>query len=374
MIRQNLHSEEHTPQRHAATILIVDDEAVIRDLCIKALKGYRVFQAGTCKEALSIYEKETIDLILTDVMMPGGTGLDLLRQVKEIDPVAVVIIMTGFVEKDIILGALKEGADDFVNKPLNLLQLKTAVEKSLARKELKEELANLKKLDHLKSIFLSLISHKLRTPITTISLFLQDIQHGVYDMSDPAFSQNVKMINDETMYLSRLVSDLLAFSQVMDGSGAGLLREPCDLNMITAAVLHGSREAQSKPGIETDFREVPLQTLNLDRKKITFALQQIIENAYKFSGDVGHVSISLLDNEDHVCVIVSDTGVGIPREEIPKVFEKFYQIDPGNTGQIRGFGLGLFYAREFIRLHGGSITLDSQPGLGVTVTVMLPLQ
>jgi signal transduction histidine kinase len=89
---------------------------------------------------------------------------------------------------------------------------------------------------------------------------------------------------------------------------------------------------------------------------------------------VGHVTISLLDAEDHVCVLVSDTGVGIPRDEIPKVFEKFYQIDPGNTGQVRGFGLGLFYAREFIRLHGGSISLDSQPGLGATVTVTLPLQ
>jgi signal transduction histidine kinase len=307
-------------------------------------------------------------------MMPGGTGLDLLRQVKNIDPLAVVIIMTGFVEKDIILGALKDGADDFINKPLNMLQLKTSVEKAIAKKALKEELANLKKLDHLKSLFLSLISHKLRTPITTISLFLQGIQHGVYDLNDPSFVQSVKIINDETFYLSRMVGDLLAFSQVMEGGGAGLQREPCDLNLIVAAIVHGSQEAQNKPGIETDFHEVPLPLLSLDRKKIAFALQQVIENAYKFSGEVGNVTISLLDGGDNVCVLVSDTGVGIPPNEISKVFEKFYQIDPANTGQVRGFGLGLFYAREFIRLHGGTVNLDSQPGLGVTVTVMLPMQ
>jgi hypothetical protein len=370
----HLHSEGPAPENHLATILVVDDEPVIRELCEKALKEYRVFQAGTCKDAVSIFEHETIDLVLTDVMMPGCTGLELLRQIKVIDPTVIVIIMTGFVEKDVILGALKEGADDFINKPLNLLQLKTAVEKALARKVLKEELANLKKLDHLKSIFLSLISHKLRTPITTISLFLQDIQHGVYDMKDPAFSQNVKMINEETLYLSRMVSDLLAFSQVMDGGGSGLNREPCDLNLIVADVIHGSQEAHNKPGIETDFQETSLPLLNLDRKKITFALKQVIENAYKFSGEVGHVSISLLDGGDNVCVLVSDTGVGIPPDEVPKVFEKFYQIDPGHTGQVRGFGLGLFYAREFVRLHGGTVTLDSQPGLGVTVTVMLPVQ
>ena len=373
MMMQHLHSEVLSPQIKSPAILIVDDEVVIRELCAKALQGYDVFQAGTCVDALRMYEKESIDLILTDVMMPGGTGLDLLRQIKDIDPTAVVIIMTGFVEKDIILGALKEGADDFLNKPLNLLQLKTVIEKSLAKKALKEELANLKKLDHLKSIFLSLISHKLRTPITTISLFLQDIQHGVYDMNDPSFAQNVMMINDETIYLSRMVSDLLAFSQVMQG-GEGLQREPCDLNRIVAAVIQGSREAQSKPGIDTDFQEVPLPLLHLDRKKITFALQQIIENAYKFSGEVGNVSISLLDADDHACVLVSDTGVGLSLDEIHKVFEKFYQIDPGNTGQVRGFGLGLFYAREFIRQHGGTVSMDSQPGLGATVTVMLPLQ
>ena len=370
----HLHNEAPTPHKEPATILIVDDEVVIRELCEKALKGYRVFQAGNCTEALAVYEHETIDLVLTDVMMPGGTGLDLLRQVKVIDPTAVVVIMTGFVEKDIILGALKEGADDFINKPLNLLQLKTSVEKALSRKTLREELANLKKLDHLKSIFLSLISHKLRTPITTISLFLQDIQHGVYDMKDPTFSENVKMINEEAMYLSRMVSELLAFSQVMEGGEEGLKREPSDLNMIVSGIIHGSREAQNKPGIETDFHEVELPPLNIDRKKITFALQQIIENAYKFSGDVGHVSISILDGSDSVCVLISDTGIGIPGDEIPKVFEKFYQIDPGNTGQVRGFGLGLFYAREFVRLHGGTIAMDSQPGLGVTVTVTLPVQ
>ena len=370
---QHLHSEVLAPQRKTPTLLIVDDEVVIRELCSKALKDYEVFQAGTCEDALRMYEKESIDLILTDVMMPGGTGLDLLRQVKGIDPTAVVIIMTGFVEKDIILGALKEGADDFINKPLNMLQLKTAVEKALAKKALKEELANLKKLDRLKSVFLSLISHKLRTPITTISLFLQDIQHGVYDMNDPAFAQNVKMINDETTYLSRMVSDLLVFSQVMEG-GEGLQREPCDLNLIVAAIVHGSQEAQNKPEIETVFHEVPLPLINLDRKKITFALQQIIDNAYKFSGEVGNVSISLIDAGESVCVLVSDTGVGLSLDEIHKVFEKFYQIDPGNTGQVRGFGLGLYYAREFIRLHGGTVNLDSQPGLGATVTVTLPMQ
>jgi signal transduction histidine kinase len=373
MALNELHSTLDTVHKKSATILVVDDESTIRELCEKALREYTVVKAGSCRDALQMYRQESIDLILTDVMMPGESGLDLLKQVKDFDLNATVIIMTGFSEKDVILGALKDGADDFISKPLNLLQLKTAVEKALTRKSLREELANLKNLDRLKSIFLSLISHKLRTPITTISLFLQNLQKGIYDVSDASFLNNVTLINDEALYMSRMVSELLTFSQIME-KNEGLNREPCDLNLITASIVYGSQEVQSKPGIETDFQEVVLPALNLDRVKITFALQQIIENAYKFSSELGTISISLFNGGDQVCVLVSDSGVGMPREEIPKVFEKFYQIDPHNTGQVRGFGLGLYYAREFVHQHGGSINMDSEPGLGTTVTVTLPLQ
>jgi len=360
------------PKRHQ-TILIVDDEKVIRDLCEKALKDFKVYHAGSCNEALLVYERERCDLILTDVMMPGGNGLELLKRVKEVDPTVVVIIMTGFAEKEVILNALKEGADDFINKPLNLLQLKTAIEKSLAKKKLKEELSNLKQLDRMKSNFLSLISHKLRTPITSISLFLQNLQRGVIDCSDPEFKRTVQLINAEAGYLGRLVADLLTFSKVMIGN-EGLQLQPCDLKEILAEALQDSREAQSKPGVEAELVCDALPVMALDHDKVTFAVRQIVDNAFKFSGEQGHVTINLRNAGSSIFIVVSDSGLGIPRSEIPKVFEKFYQIDPDNTGQVRGFGLGLFYAREFIHQHGGSINLDSQPGLGTTVTVSLPIQ
>ncbi|WP_246153014.1 hybrid sensor histidine kinase/response regulator [Oryzomonas rubra] len=370
MTLQMLHNGDSPSSDRPETVLIVDDERVIRELCEKVLKEYHILQAGSCAEALQIYQKEHCDLILTDVMMPGGSGIDLLSQVKTLDPNAVVVIMTGFSQKEIILNALREGADDFINKPLNLLQLRTAVEKSLARKRLREELASLKRLDRFKSNFLSLISHKLRTPITAISLFLQNVEKGIYDQNDQGFHQNIKLVNNEAEYLGRLVSDLLSFSKVMEGR-EGLNLEPCDLNSILVEVIGGT---QRKEGIETEFNPSPLPVLRLDRGKITFVFQQVIENAYKFSGETGHVSITLRTTGDAVHVVVADTGIGIPREELSKVFEKFYQADPDNAGQVRGFGLGLFYAREFVHQHGGSITIDSEPQRGSTVTVTLPLQ
>lgn len=354
-------------------LLIVDDEKGVLDLCERSLREYRVFKAGSCAEALKVYSRESIDLVLTDVLMTGESGIDLLRQIKGLNPNAAVIIMTGYSEKEVILTALKEGADDFISKPLNLLQLKSSVEKTLCRKRLQEELANLKKLDRLKSNFLSIISHKLRTPITSISLFLQNIEQGTYKPGDETFRKNARLINGEAAYLDRLVDDLLAFSQVMVGSD-GLNLENCHLDGIVADVLKNAAGTQNKPGVEMDFKPKTLPAMKLDRPKITFAIQQIIDNAFKFSGEVGRITISFRRADDRVGVVVADSGVGISREELGKVFEKFYQIDPDNTGQVRGFGLGLFYAREFVMQHGGNLCIESEPGLGTTVTMMLPLK
>jgi signal transduction histidine kinase len=353
-------------------ILIVDDEAIIRDLCIRALKGYRVLEAENGEDALALFDRGGIDVILTDVMMPGMDGIELLKRLKEKEPTIVVIVMTGLAEKDVILNALKADADDFISKPLNLLQLKTAVNKALVKKALKEEIASLKRLDSLKSNFLSTISHKFRTPLTVISLFLQNLASDAYSSDDAEFRRNLKLIFDESAYLERLVADLLVFSRMMDTEEA-LQREPYDLTRAIHHILAESREVAVKKAIETvlDFQDEP--ELFVDNEKITFAIKQVIDNAYKFSGEEGAVTIGVRAQNGSCLVTVCDAGPSIPADEIPKVFEKFYQIDPYSTGQIRGFGLGLYYAREFIRRHGGFIRIENGPAGGTTVIIELPL-
>lgn len=363
----------HLSQSARTTILVVDDDECIRELCELALRNYRVLLAGTCEEALRLYETQQVDLVLSDIMMPGGSGIELLKQVKTLNPNATVILMTGFVDKEVVLNALKEDADDFINKPLNLLQLKTSIEKALGRKAIKEELANIKRSDSLKNTFLSLVSHKLRTPITGISLFLQNLRTGVFNPDDPVFEENIAMVSEEANYLGKLVADLLAFSQVMV-NGTVIDKKPCDLNKIVAEVLHKYREANCKFDVKIDVTHGALPPVPLDASKISFALLQVVDNAFKFSGKPGHVSLKIECHGDNVLIVVSDSGIGISKSEIPKVFEKFYQIDPEHTGQVRGFGLGLFYARDFIRQHGGSISIASEPGFGTTVTISLPLK
>ena len=373
MSESTFHSKGNLSPSSKRTILVVDDDKFVCELCALALQEYRVIQAGSCDEALKLYECEHVDLVLSDIMMPGGSGIELLKRVKALDPNTTVVIMTGFVGKDIILKALKEDADDFISKPLNLLQLKASIEKTLGRKALKEELANIRLADEIKNTFLSLVSHKLRTPITGISLFLQNLKEGVIDPNDPVFEQNVAMADEEAHYMGQLVADLLLFSQVMI-NGSSVSKSPCDLNELVAQVLLKCQEVHCHFDAEIDVTLDSLPLVPLDASKISFALLQVVDNAFKFSGKLGYIAISLECRGDNVFIIVSDSGIGIPKSEIPKVFEKFYQIDPDHTGQVRGFGLGLFYAREFILQHGGSIDLASEPGLGTTVTISLPLQ
>ena len=366
-------TSEVSHKQKTKTVMIVDNEAIIRGICRMALQEYRLLEASNGIEALALFEKGGADVILTDVIMPKMGGIELLKRVKEIEPTIVVIMMTGFADKEIILDALKADADDFITKPVNILTIKATVDKSLVKKALKEEIANLKSLDLFKTNFLSTISHKFRTPITAISLFLQNLASGVCGPEYAGFQDKVNLLYEESKYLEQLIADLLNFSRAMD-TGLGLKLEPCELDKIILKIFTESREVSGRPEIKVSFDMDDLPPIMLDQEKIAFVIRQIIDNAYKFSAKDGRVSVSLKKADGAYKIFVEDNGIGMAKEELPKIFEKFYQVDSSRTGQIRGFGLGLYYAKEFVRLHDGNIIVDSEDGKGTRFAIILPAQ
>jgi len=362
------------PRQECRTILVVDDEPLIRDLCAQALTGYTVLQAEGGSEALEIFRTHPPDVILTDVMMPQMNGLELLRAVKEREPNQAVVVMTGYADKEIILKALKADADDFINKPINLLQLKTTIEKVIEKKTLKEELAHLKRSDRLKSDFLGLISHKLKTPVTGISLFIQNIARGIDDPKDPQFLRTLSLIQEEALYLEYLIEDLLHYSEIILQEGPPRLSS-VNLGKLALTILGEMMAAATAKGVHLASsvqEEIP--EMNLDRKRIDFSLRALLDNALKFTPSGGTVSLSAALVKGGVELLIVDTGKGIAQAELPKIFEKFYQVDPVRSGQVRGFGLGLFYSRQFIMSHGGSLRMESEEGKGSQVTIFLPFQ
>jgi signal transduction histidine kinase len=354
-------------------LLIVDDAEVIRQLCAHALTEYRTLQAANGREALALLERETVDLVLTDVMMPEIDGLELLRRIKEQTPNRVVVVMTGFADREIILQALKANADDFITKPINLLQLRNVLRKSLERQQLREELIELKRMDRLKGEFLGLVSHKLKTPVTSVSLFLQNAAAGVIDLDDPACQEALALAQEELNNLQQLIRDLLFYSDLIL-QPRPLRRLKCRPLDLVSMLLKDLLPEFCARGLELNFTPpASLPSLDLDRKQFDLIVRALLLNAIKFTPRGGRVTLEMSATEEHFSLRVSDSGVGIAATELPKIFEKFYQVDPHHSGQVRGFGLGLYYAREFVHEHGGTIQLVSSPGVGTTVTVTLPL-
>jgi len=357
--------------RTQSTILIVDDESVIRGLCARVLNGFDIFEAGGAEEALTIFEREHPDVVLADIMMPNMSGLELLRAIKAQAPNQIVVLMTGFAEKEIILQALKSGADEFISKPINLLQLRTAIDSVLEKKKLKEELLDLKHSDHLKAEFLGLVSHKLKTPTTAIYLFIQNLASGAVVPEGEAYRDILDRILDESRHLDNLIKDLLSFSEIIlhqDGPKIELT----DVHQLLAEVTAPFRERFHHKGIDFEVHlPATLRERSLDSRRIHVVVWALLDNALKFTPQGGRVRFSVTDGTELV-IEVTDNGVGINSEELLKITEKFYQVDPQRTGQVRGFGLGLYYAQRFVRVHGGRLSFTSTPGQGTTVKVVLP--
>jgi signal transduction histidine kinase len=181
-------------------------------------------------------------------------------------------------------------------------------------------------------------------------------------------------MRDEADYLAYLIQDLLIYSDVILQDQRPDLAMT-DLREIALTVLAEKRQAAAQRGVSLiSTLQGSWPWLDLDRRRMAFAISALLDNAIKFTPRGGQVVLSGEVGDSQLQLVIRDTGIGIPAEELPRVFEKFYQIDPTQAGQVRGFGLGLYYARQFVQDHGGTMTLESIHGTGTTVTFTLPRQ
>lgn len=220
--------------------------------------------------------------------------------------------------------------------------------------------------------FVANVSHELRTPLTTLKSYLEVLQDGV--MSDPELGPRfLRVAQNETERMIRLVHDLLQLSRI-DSNQWRVEKAPTSL-------AHLLRQVKERFQFQADERNIalslslvePLPPIALDRDKMLQVFDNLLSNALKYTGPGGKVSIAARMDGPWVTVTVADTGIGIPAEDLPRVFDRFYRVDKARSRELGGTGLGLSIAREIVRAHGGEIALDSEVGKGTTVTVRLPL-
>lgn len=238
--------------------------------------------------------------------------------------------------------------------------------------ELQRALERLSELNILKSNFVSNISHELRTPLTHIKGYLDLFaEGGLGPLSQPQFEALKVMMRAEER-LERLIEDLIQFS-LSSRSDLNLDLEKVDLHdLIKNGIERLQPKAQAQEiSIHTHLSE-NLPPVWADKDKISWVLLQLLDNAVKFTPKGGKVIIQASTNQGPVNIAVIDTGIGIPKERIPEIFEPFHQLDGSATRHYSGTGLGLTMARRIIEAHGSSVKVDSIVGKGSRFEFTLP--
>ena len=228
------------------------------------------------------------------------------------------------------------------------------------------------KLEQARKEFVANVSHELRTPLTTIKSYLEALDEGAVD--DPALAHRfIGVIRNETERMIRLVSDLLQLSR-LDSGKALIVREPVHVpDMLEEVADRFSFQLQQKQ-ISIDIRVDPgVGEVMIDRDQIDQVLDNLVSNSIKYTSEGGSIEIrARMSDKDWLEITIADNGIGIPKKDLHRIFDRFYRVDKARSRSMGGTGLGLSIAREIVKAHGGTITLESELNRGTRVTFALP--
>ncbi|WP_410984868.1 cell wall metabolism sensor histidine kinase WalK [Bacillus cereus] len=227
------------------------------------------------------------------------------------------------------------------------------------------------RIDRERREFVANVSHELRTPLTTMRSYLEALSDGAWQ--DPNIApQFLTVTQEETERMIRLVNALLQLSK-LDSTEHRLMKEWVDFTDFFNNVIDRFEMSKEQNVIFKRSFSKKSRFIDMDADKITQVLYNIISNALKYSPEGGTVTYRLRDREDMLEISVSDQGMGIPKENVEKIFERFYRVDKARSRQMGGTGLGLAIAKEMIVAHGGSIWAKSEEGKGTTIYFTLPM-
>jgi signal transduction histidine kinase len=239
----------------------------------------------------------------------------------------------------------------------------------------REMAARLKALDRLRAEFVSVASHELKTPINVIIGYLQLLQDSVYGELTAKQKEITRTLETQARALGRLVKQLLDVTRFQAGGGR-IEPRPMNVRQFLDELENAFHVLAVQRGVRfivTRHDGLPDQVV-WDHDRMSEVLGNLLSNAFKFTQRGGEVELSAEPAEDGVVMHVRDTGAGIPTEQLPHIFEKFFQADNQRAASQEGSGLGLSIAREIVRAHGGELSVESTPGVGTTLPIDMPLQ
>ena len=387
--------------------------------------AYRI--AGSVAEARRILETERFDVAVVDYLLGDGVAFDLFKDLHD----TPIVVVTGIGNEEIAVTAMKAGAYDYLIKDAAGNYLKTlpmTVANAIKRKQAEEELiqykehleqlvasrtaelkreiderkraeqelleiqkdlekrveertaelshtnAELARASRLKDEFLANMSHELRTPLNVILGMAEALQEHVYGQLNAQQVRSLHMIQESGHHLLTLINDVLDLSKI----GAGKLKldiGPVSIETVCQTAVRLTRQMAQKKNITVSTHFDPEVTmLSADGRRLKQIFVNLLSNAVKFTPEGGEMGLTVAGNKDRdaVHVTVWDTGIGIAREDMARLFQPFTQLDASLTRKYEGTGLGLSLVYRMVEMHGGSIAVESEVGQGSRFTVSLP--
>ncbi len=374
----------------SGVILVVDDDQRNVRLMESILRGsgYQVVKAYNGEEAMGVVESEPPDLLLLDVMMPKMSGFELCQKLKgryetRLLPIILVTALNALEDK---VQALEYGADDFLSKPINKVELLAKVRSVLRVKALQDELerkrreieaANqeLIRMQGFKESMMQMVVHDLKNPLASIMGNVQLIQMQSAETVTPIrLKELLQRTQESARQLMRMILNILQIGRLEERK-MPLKLEPLSLHGVVQENVDEMMGLSARDNILLENHVRPdLPSPRADRELVSRVIANLLNNAFKHTPEGGRVTVDARQEGDEVTLTVSDTGGGIPEDLQPRLFEKFVAGESDATKRmLYDSGLGLTFCRLAVECHGGRIWLKSKLGEGTTVFVSLRL-
>jgi two-component system, sensor histidine kinase and response regulator len=364
--------------------LVVDDEPGMQHSIARALRNFTVNlpdlesevrfeieRASSGEEALERIATWSPDILLLDHKMGGMTGLEVLEQLVRQERDVLTIMITAFATLETAIRATKCGAFDFLAKPFTPEELKATIRKAaehlIVQRQARKLAAEKRRV---RFEFISVLGHELKAPLSAIEGYLSLLKERTAGSDLTAYESIIERCLDRAGGMRKLILDLLDMTRIQSGEKKRELVE-VDVREIAKLALDTVRPDAQARGVALELHADGPVPIIADRNEIEIILNNLLSNAVKYNRQGGRADVHLRVDDQTVTISVADTGIGMTPEEAAKLFQDFVRIKNERTRNILGSGLGLSLVRKLAQMYGGSATVNSQPNVGSTFTVVL---
>jgi signal transduction histidine kinase len=381
-----------------AHLLIVDDEEPMRKVLKAFLRGsgYTAEYASDVASAQQMLQTSPFDVVVSDIHLPGLSGVELLRSVRAAAPRTQVILITGAASLATATEAVRAGAFDYLCKPFAPDTLLRSIALAVRVKTIEDERQKvIAQLEHarqeedenerarqaqlrLKDELVSHVSHELLTPLTAVHQFISLVNDGLAGEINAEQCEYLNVALKNVRQLQAMISDLLDVSRTQKDLLQIHPRPFCLVEALKAALIALKQEALRKKQALTLETEPDLPHILADPLRVQQILANLIGNAIKFTPEGGAIRVRAARRRERdaapeeICISVADTGCGIRPEHQARIFDQFYQVNPNGDDRRGGLGLGLYICRNLVTRQNGRLWVESQPGEGSTFAFTLP--